>query len=155
KHGLGDAAAQRALANLGELDRAAVIARRLPKGLSVGEAVAQLIADEARRHALGHALLARMPVDEVVTTNYDDLFARAGTAAGRPCAVLPGGAIRRGERWILKMHGTVQRPETIVLTRADYLRFQETRSALAGIVQALLLTRHMLFVGFSLHDDNF
>jgi hypothetical protein len=42
-----------------------------------------------------------------------------------------------------------------VLTRQDYLRFQENRSALAGIVQALLLTRHMLFVGFSLSDDNF
>jgi hypothetical protein len=27
--------------------------------------------------------------------------------------------------------------------------------ALAGIVQAMLLTRHMLFVGYSLSDDNF
>jgi hypothetical protein len=27
------------------------------------------------------------------------------------------------------------------------------RAALAGIVQALLVTRHMLFVGFSLRDD--
>jgi hypothetical protein len=53
------------------------------------------------------------------------------------------------------MHGTVERPESIVLTREDYMKFQENRTALAGIVQALLLTRHMMFVGFSFTDDNF
>lgn len=31
----------------------------------------------------------------------------------------------------------------------------QTRAALAGIVQALLITRHMLFLGFSLSDPNF
>ena len=53
------------------------------------------------------------------------------------------------------MHGSVSDPSSIVLTRGDYLRFQENRSALSGIVQALMLTRHMLFVGFSFTDDNF
>jgi hypothetical protein len=42
-----------------------------------------------------------------------------------------------------------------VLTREDYLRYAERRAALSGIVQALLITKHMLFVGFSLTDDNF
>ena len=41
------------------------------------------------------------------------------------------------------------------MTREDCLRFEERRAALAGIVQALLVTRHMLFVGFDLQDDNF
>jgi hypothetical protein len=45
--------------------------------------------------------------------------------------------------------------QDIVLTREDYLRYSEHRAALTGIVQALLITRHMLFVGFSLSDDNF
>jgi hypothetical protein len=56
---------------------------------------------------------------------------------------------------VLKMHGSVERPDTMVLTRDDFLRFQESETALAGVVQALLLTRHMLFVGFSFNDDNF
>ena len=34
-------------------------------------------------------------------------------------------------------------------------RYEQRRLALAGIVQAMLMTRHMLFVGFSLKDDNF
>ena len=42
-----------------------------------------------------------------------------------------------------------------MITRDDYLGFPAGRRALAGIVQALLITRHMLFVGFSLRDDNF
>jgi hypothetical protein len=68
---------------------------------------------------------------------------------------IPGDPVGPGERFILKMHGCVSRPSSIVLTREDYLRFQENRGALAGIVQALLLTRHMLFVGFGFNDDNF
>jgi len=42
-----------------------------------------------------------------------------------------------------------------VLTREHYMRYSTRRSALSGIVQSLLITRHMLFVGFSLKDDNF
>jgi SIR2-like domain len=42
-----------------------------------------------------------------------------------------------------------------VLTREDYLEYGRTRGALLGIVQALLITRHMLFLGFSVDDDNF
>jgi hypothetical protein len=53
------------------------------------------------------------------------------------------------------MHGCVHRPGDIVITREDYIRYAERRAALAGIVQALLITKHLLFVGFSLSDDNF
>jgi hypothetical protein len=43
----------------------------------------------------------------------------------------------------------------MVLSRDDYLRFDAESAALGGVVQALLLTRHMLFVGYSLSDENF
>lgn len=42
-----------------------------------------------------------------------------------------------------------------MLTRTDYLSLPAWLSALFGILQALLLTRHMLFVGYSLKDDSF
>ncbi len=144
-----------AFEQLSVLDRAALLQRRLPPELALGAAVAGLMIERSTRYALGQALLASLPVDEVVTTNYDALFEMASHAIGRPCARIPGQPVARGERFILKMHGCVTRPSSIVLTREDYLRFQENRSALAGIVQALLLTRHMLFVGFGFTDDNF
>ena len=53
------------------------------------------------------------------------------------------------------MHGCLSRPKSIVLTRESYLRYEERNAALAGIVQAMLITRQMLFLGFSLTDDNF
>jgi hypothetical protein len=58
-------------------------------------------------------------------------------------------------RWLLKLHGTVSRPHEIVLTKRDYIRYNDRFAALAGIVQSTLLTRHLLSVGFSLDDDNF
>lgn len=53
------------------------------------------------------------------------------------------------------MHGTIACPDEIVLSKRDYMRYHDRFAAMAGIVQSTLLTRHLLFVGFSLDDDNF
>jgi hypothetical protein len=41
-----------------------------------------------------------------------------------------------------------------VLTREQYLQFGDSRSALAGVLESMLLTRHVLFVGASMLDDD-
>lgn len=149
--GLG--AQRKALHRLGPMDRAALIAGRL--GEPVGVAVARRFA-AAESESLSHALLAGLPVRESATTNYDLLFERAAIDAGRDLAVLPYQDARSGKSgWLLKLHGSVDHPDDIVLTRADYLSYGSERAALRGLVQALLITRHMLFVGFSLKDENF
>ena len=54
------------------------------------------------------------------------------------------------------MHGCSSRPDDVVITSADFRDFEASRmKALAGLVQANLLTSHMLFVGFSLTDPNY
>ena len=99
-------------------------------------------------------MLATLPVNQVVTTNYDTLFEDASSGMKeRGIAILPWKPANK-ERWLLKMHGDVNHPKDIVLVRSDYMRYDERRSALRGIVQAMLITGHMLFVGFSLTDDN-
>ena len=149
-----------ALSRLHPLDQARLVELRLqqraPGGDArvLGRAVVEALGPRAE-HALAHGLLSGFPVNEVVTTNYDDLFELASVGAGRKVSVLPHAPASDGSRWILKMHGCVRHPDDIVLTREDYLRYADRRQALAGIVQALLLTRQMLFVGFSLNDDNF
>lgn len=70
-------------------------------------------------------------------------------------SVLPILPKQHSKRWLLKMHGCVSIPREIVFTRKDYIRYAETNAALGGILQALMMTKHMLFVGFSLQDDNF
>ncbi|HEY1101461.1 MAG TPA: hypothetical protein VGF99_21155, partial [Myxococcota bacterium] len=50
---------------LNELDRAALIERRLKPGETIGAATAKAIIDHSPRIAIGHALLASLPVTEV------------------------------------------------------------------------------------------
>lgn len=91
-------------------------------------------------------------------------------------SILPMSPSPSADRWLMKMHGCVRVPDSIVLTRRDYIRYAETSAALggaarcqydvqsscmmslsllAGILQALLMTKHVLFIGFSMTDDNF
>jgi hypothetical protein len=132
-------------------------ARILEHRLGGPDALRMAISDELVQpwYALGHALLAGLGIREVVTLNYDDLFESALRAIDADPAVLPYQPASSSESWVLKMHGCVRHRDEIVLTRRDYLRYSERRAALAGLVQGLLITRHMLFVGFSLSDDNF
>ncbi len=148
-----DLAGQPEFTRLSPLDQARVVQQRNFRGKHPGHAVAKLL--EADHYSLAHGLLAALPFNEVVTTNYDRLFEMASEAAGRRVDVLPYSQTDGKQRWLLKLHGCVTHPQHIVLTREDYLRYDVDRAALAGLVQGLLITRHMLFVGFSLNDDNF
>ncbi len=139
---------------LGALDQAEYLAARLREHGGLGQAVVDAL-EPYDVYSLAHGLVAGLPVGEAITTNYDRLFEHACQAAGRPCAVLPYSPGTQHDRWLLKMHGCLSRPEDIVLTRESYLRYAERNAALAGIVQAMLITRHMLYLGFGLGDDNF
>lgn len=144
-----------ALEHLEKIDQAHFLQVTLRSRDRLKAAVARYVSTRSKRYALAHALLAALPVQEVVTTNYDELFESACEGAGRPVARLPYETVRDGARWLLKLHGCVSQAADIVMTRDDYYAYRDRREALAGIVQALLITRHMLFVGFSLEDDNF
>lgn len=118
-----------------------------------GESVREHIS--AERYGLAPLLLAGLPGDEAVTLNYDDLYERASADAGRSVAVLPFDGLADSDRWLLKMHGCVTRPKSIVLTRADYIDFRSQSATAASLARAMLMTKHLLFVGFGLSDDHF
>jgi len=90
-----------------------------------------------------------------VTTNFDTLFEVAAQTGNRKLAVLPNDPRDSGGRWLLKMHGSVDDPQRIVMTRSDFLDMPRQYGALLGLVQGLLLMRHMMFVGYSLKDEDF
>lgn len=138
------------------LDQATVVERRLQAGgRTIGRAVADILGPH-RHYALAHALLAALPVREAITTNYDRLFEDAwGLSDPDGLAILPGTIRPDARRWLLKMHGCLSDPDRVVLTRSSYTRYDEQLPALSGMVQAFLVTRHVLFAGFSLTDDNF
>jgi len=141
--------------SMDQLTKAEVLQKRLGGKRDVlGQAVAALL--HATHFSLLHAILSQINCDEVVTTNYDRLYEKASQAAGLgDISVLPHAPRPDSGRWLLKMHGCVSQPGGIVLTRKDYIRYSDRNQALSGIVQAKLLTSHMLFVGFAMSDDNF
>ena len=152
--GVTDAEDKKELDALDPRDAGLVLDRRLKaRGQSLVKAIIEQVKTE--QVSLIHQLLASWPVREAVTTNYDTCFERAWTDARREHVVLPKVSAQGAKAWLLKLHGSIDDPDRIVLSREDYLRFEGEGVALAGIVQAMLLTRHMLFVGYSLSDDNF
>jgi hypothetical protein len=144
---------------LSDLDAATLIERRTHS--ESGRTPRRTLGDRIKkrvdlgRPSLLHTLLAALPVRQAVTTNYDRLFELACGGIGERVSILPYEPDPDARRWLLKLHGCVTRVDDIVLTREDYLRYEQQRAALAGIVQALLITHQLLFVGFSLTDDNF
>jgi hypothetical protein len=118
--------------------------------------------DALRRHLLrhtygiNHALLASLGAKRMVTTNFErcmEIALEAPTSS--EFRVLARELTRGGWPWLLKLNGDITDPATVVLTESDLSRHPEERQVLEGGVQSLLLTRHLLFAGFSLTDENF
>jgi hypothetical protein len=142
------------LKDVEERDQATILQRQLElQEESLGQTVATYLTDT--HYSLADGLLASLPSREAVTTNYDQLFEAAWSTGGRSVAVLPNEAAQPRERWLLKLHGCVTRPDKIILTRADYLDMPRQHGALMGLVQGLLMMRHMMFVGYSMRDEDF
>lgn len=111
-----------------------------------------------------HQALARIrPWPFVITTNFDKLLEAAFTQLGHisPATVTEPDelivSLRSGEFFILKLHGDIDRPQSIVLTRDEYEQFIHSRRGqlLLDTLQQQLMFRTVLFVGFGLTDPNF
>ena len=124
-----------------------------------GKLIGNLIKDKLKIYSntLLHLLLAGLQCNEVVTTNYDQSFENAvkNQRLKEKMSVIPTNICRDSHKWLLKLHGCISKPSSIIVTRQDYLRYMESNAALAGIVQAKMLTSQLLFIGFSMEDENF
>jgi hypothetical protein len=124
-----------------------------------------------------HGLLAKLPLNVYVTTNYDDFMLKALSTVGKkPQAIIcpwylgaastaDSGAPPTAENPIVyHMHGSFADPSTLVLTEADYLEFlinfaTSQRSPEQRIIPTAILPaltrRPLLFIGYSLQDWTF
>lgn len=104
-----------------------------------------------------HRELATIPyIEEIFTTNWDDLFERECGATPVVTAEdfvfwnLPG-------RKVYKVHGSINNYGSLVATNEDYERcYERLHSGLIGSrLKLALATRTILFVGYSLRDHDF
>jgi hypothetical protein len=119
--------------------------------------------DEGDAAALtpSHAELVRLPIPELFTTNYDELIELTFKQAGVELEVSSTAQEFREhqpthpDRHLIKLHGTISRPETIVLTRDDYAASRKSRTEMFEHLAHEVHYVSFLFVGFSLSDPNF
>jgi hypothetical protein len=106
-----------------------------------------------------HRILARLPLEHVWTTNYDELIERAWEQAGKVVDVkhrnkdLTTSNIE-ANAVLYKMHGTASHPDDIVLTKDDYELYPRQRPGFLQILGSDLATRTFLFLGLSFTDPN-
>lgn len=101
------------------------------------------------------ALLRAAVVDGIITTNFDPvlevLFPDLRVFVGQDEMLFSN---PQGVGEIYQIHGSHTRPDSLVLTAADYERFNERNAYLAAKLLTLFVEHPVLFIGYSLQDRN-
>ncbi len=105
---------------------------------------------------LSNAIIDLAPA-HIITTNYDKLIENCKNIQKDNYEVIIYdkdllNAIKN--RYIIKMHGDIDNPETIVLKEADYLEYTQKHVLIEMFIKSLLTDHTILFLGYSLNDYN-
>jgi hypothetical protein len=111
-----------------------------------------------------HGAIARTPYRCIVTTNFDTLLEDAYRLWGdrgipkAPCGYElseHGTLLVDDAFFILKAHGSVTDPASIVFATEDYRRIIHASPAFQSVMSTILMSNAVLFAGYSLSDPNF
>jgi hypothetical protein len=109
------------------------------------------------RHSSVHDQLVNLEPKFIVTTNYDKILERAtlsGYGVHAYGSSTLGSEVRGGRDVIIKIHGSVDEPQNMVLSRSDYARIRRDGQHVLDVVQALFTVYPALFVGYSFSDPD-
>jgi hypothetical protein len=106
-----------------------------------------------------HELLPHFRFRAIVTTNFDQLIERA-FGGNLPVATQKDAKdlakyLGTDTPFLFKVHGDIDRPDTIVLTAEEFAQATVDNKAFKNAFSALLLTSPLLFVGYSHSDPDF
>ena len=110
-----------------------------------------------------HKLLPQIPFSAILTTNYDKLIEGAYTASdeGRTPPTFThldkpelSKALQDNRFYILKTHGDIDRVDSIILGKKQYRELLHNNNAYKIFLQHLLSSKTILFLGFSLTDQD-
>jgi hypothetical protein len=103
-----------------------------------------------------HESLAAMPIRTCLTTNWDSLLEESFRLRRRVHVIADE---RSARLWresealqVVKFHGSLHAPESIVFGLRDYARFYMQSSVLMSLVRTIIATRPLLLCGFSASD---
>ena len=116
---------------------------------------------DSKRLTASHHELTRLPVDTIFTTNFDELIELAFRSAGHNVRVSSTPAEFTAHRQgrdsvhLVKLNGSIDRPDTTILCRMDFAKARRERTEMLTHLSQELKSCTFLFVGFSLSDPNF
>ncbi len=159
---LADIAKELGLDIEAEYDLAAVAQYSLNKAARKRNKLTRLIVDHFPPKADApepFRILARLPVRNVWTTNYDKLAETAWEQERKLLDVKSRNNDLGFDRsWahatLYKMHGTVDHPTEVVIAKDDYELYRRERPGFLQVLTGQLVTKQMLFLGFSFTDPN-
>ncbi|KQV49635.1 SIR2 family protein [Massilia sp. Root335] len=105
-----------------------------------------------------HELLVSLPVQRIYTTNFDNLLEQASQKKQINRHVIYNashvGLSDTSMLSIIKLHGDLADPNSIVLTARDFYSYAAKNPAVADLLKVELQTRTVLFIGYSFSDPN-
>lgn len=104
-------------------------------------------------------ILARLPLRQIWTSNYETLIERAWLEQRKRLDVKSRDKdLVQENPWahgiLYKMHGTVEHPSEVVIAKGDYEAYRRTRPGFLHLLTGQLVSRRMLFLGISFTDPN-
>lgn len=107
-----------------------------------------------------HYAFCKLPFNVVCTTNFDGLLEDAYKLVDKNVKVVVDEtqlAIASDLKTVevIKLHGDINRPITMIATEEDYDTYLDTHKLMATYLGNLLITRTPLFIGYSLDDVDF
>ncbi len=106
-----------------------------------------------------HKALSSLDFKTIYTTNYDSHIEESIRDTGRKCVTLSSLADFLENREpniteVIKFHGTLEDPETIILTESRYFDRMLLEEAVDQRLRADILSNSFLFIGYGFKDPN-
>lgn len=110
-----------------------------------------------------HAAIVGLQQRLILTTNFDKLLEVSWESVDKTATHYPtvissvGNDVFKilkdhSRRYIIKIHGTIDNPESLVFSRSEYIRLAFGNANYSGFLENLLLNYTFLFIGFSMND---
>lgn len=109
-----------------------------------------------------HRLLYQLDCRIVLTPNFDVIYDGYAVAESQQTTLVKQyndpdiiDCIRRGDRVVIKAHGTIHAPASMIFTKADYAKARTAYSGFYTLLDALISTSTVLIIGAGIDDPDF
>lgn len=129
------------------------------------KALLDLLVDKIRNSGaksnICHDMIARLPVKTMITTNWDTLLEETyeKTYGIKPVVIWKDAQVgfeaQSQGATIIKMHGCITDPCSLVFSEQDYLNYLRLHPLIVDLVSTKLANSPMLFIGYSVRDIDF